>query len=169
MLGAAPQLRCLVRGSPISGRKGDAPKVRCRPLELDSNLCQTTKLLLDENYTTCLLFPTECVLQNEPLVGRYISCQADQCAMSTDGQGVCSFIKGRAFFWRPVSDNWNAEHKPLAAAFLRPRDWLTALLLKHRYFSIALALYPRKTEVDSRFPSGTSPSPVLLRLVRMEG
>jgi hypothetical protein len=122
---------CLAGDSPISRRKSDAPKVRCRPMELDPNLFRTSQLRLGEYDTAFLLFPTECVLQNEPLVTRYVGCQADQCAMSIDHQGVRPFIKGWTLFWQSVSDNWNAQHEPLATSPPRPGFWLTQSPLKH--------------------------------------
>src|ERR1700674_1861771 len=132
LAGIPTQTRCLAGETPISGRKSHSPKVRCRPLELDSNLFRTSKLLLGEYYTAFLLFPTECVLQNEPLVTRYVGCQADQSAMSTDHHGVCPFIKGWPLFGQVVSDTWNAQHEPLATSPPRPGFWLTQSQLKHR-------------------------------------
>jgi hypothetical protein len=85
---------CLTSERPIGGRKSDVPKARCRPLELDSNLCRTSQLLLREYYAALLLFPAERVLQNKPLVRDDLGCQADQCAMCIDYQSMCPFIEG---------------------------------------------------------------------------
>ena len=53
-------------------------------MELDSHLCRTSKLHLGEYDTAFLLFATERVLQNEPLINLYLGRQADQCAMGID-------------------------------------------------------------------------------------
>lgn len=122
---------CLAGGGPIRGRKSDVPKVRCRPLELDCNLCRASQLLFREYHTAVLLFPAEHVLQNKPLIRCNVGCQGDQCAVSIDRQCVCPFIEGWAFLWQSVNDNRNAQREPLAASFARPWSWLTELLLRH--------------------------------------
>jgi hypothetical protein len=103
------------------------PKVWCRPLEFDPNLCLAGQLLILEYDATFLLFSTERVLQNKPLVRRYVGCQTDQCAMSTYHQGVRPLKEAWPVFWASVNENRNDQHYPLAASPFHPLSGLTGL------------------------------------------
>jgi hypothetical protein len=94
--------------NPIVGWKGDAPKIGCRVSELDSHLDWTDSVPVSEYDTAFSLLTGECVLQNERLVEKYISGQADQGSMSIDYERACPFIERQLFFRQSVCDNRNA-------------------------------------------------------------
>ena len=69
------------------------PKIWGRLQELDSHLCRSRQALLGGDDTAFLLFPSERVLQNDLLIGRYLCCQTDRCAMGADRQRTSPFGK----------------------------------------------------------------------------
>ena len=86
--------RALLRAHPITGRKRDVPKVRCGLPELDSHFCRTSHILPGEYDAAFLFFPTDRVLQDEPLISHHFSRQTDQCAVGANHQGMSAFGKG---------------------------------------------------------------------------
>ena len=58
-------------GSPISGRKREAPETWCAPCEFHGNLSGSRQFLPHIDHVALLLFPTSCALDEEPLLGCY--------------------------------------------------------------------------------------------------
>ncbi len=116
---------------PITWRKRDAPKLRRGLPELDSNFGPAARLSLNKYHAARLFFAGNRVLQNECLIRRDFSSQADQCAVRANRQRMRAFKKVAARAWHSVNDYRNAQRKPLAPPLLGPTVWRNYLMLSH--------------------------------------
>jgi len=105
---------------PVVRWEGDLPEAWRRSHKFHCNLGWSRKILFHIYNATFLLFAARRILNEELLLGRYLTCQSNERTMSVDRQCLRSLEELGAFFRGSVNDNRNTPLDPQAAAFLEP-------------------------------------------------